>query len=144
MANLGVIIFAMLGGIATALQGQFMGVLSSGIGPLESVFITYASGATIVAAAMLAVQGGNLKAWSTVPWYALTSGLMGLVIISSISYAVPRLGVAVGFTVLVATQFVAGIIIDHYGLFGAISRPLDIPKALGLGLMIAGVTLLVR
>lgn len=69
---------------------------------------------------------------------------MGLVIISSISYAVPRLGVAVGFTVLVATQFVAGIIIDHYGLFGAISRPLDIPKALGLGLMIAGVTLLVR
>lgn len=144
MANLGVIIFAIFGGIATALQGQFMGLLSVAMGPLESVFITYASGTTVVAATMLAMKGGNLKAWPTVPWYALTSGLMGLVIIGSISYAVPRLGVVVGFTILVATQFLAGVMIDHYGWFGAVVRPMDISKVVGLGLMIAGVTLLVR
>ncbi|MFH7244959.1 MAG: DMT family transporter [Spirulina sp.] len=144
MANLFVIVLAMMGGIATALQGQFMGLLSVAMGPLESVFITYSGGAVIVAMAMLVAQGGNLKAWNTVPWYALTSGLMGLVIIGAIGYVVPRLGVAAGFTVMVATQFVAGAIIDHYGLFGAMVRPMDLTKALGLGLLMAGVTLLVR
>jgi transporter family-2 protein len=144
MANFFVIFLAMMGGIATALQGQFMGLLSVAMGPLESVFITYSGGAVIVAMAMLIAQGGNLKAWDTVPWYALTSGLMGLVIIGSIGYVVPRLGVAAGFTVMVATQFVAGAIIDHYGLFGAMVRPMDLTKALGLGLLMAGVTLLVR
>ncbi|MBD2426740.1 DMT family transporter [Phormidium sp. FACHB-1136] len=144
MANLFVIFLAMMGGIATALQGQFMGLLSVAMGPLESVFITYSGGAVVVAMAMLVAQGGNLKAWNTVPWYALTSGLMGLVIIGAIGYVVPRLGVAAGFTVMVATQFVAGAIIDHYGLFGAMVRPMDLTKALGLGLLMAGVTLLVR
>lgn len=144
MANLFVIVLAMMGGIATALQGQFMGLLSVAMGPLESVFITYSGGAVIVAVAMLVAQGGNLKAWDTVPWYALTSGLMGLVIIGSIGYVVPRLGVAAGFTVMVSTQFVAGAIIDHYGLFGAVVRPMDLTKALGLGLLMVGVTLLVR
>jgi transporter family-2 protein len=144
MANLIVIFLAMMGGIATALQGQFMGLISVAMGPLESVFITYAGGAVIVATAMVVAQGGNLKAWNTVPWYALTSGLMGLVIIGAIGYVVPRLGVAAGFTVMVATQFVAGAIIDHYGLFGAMVRPMDLTKVLGLGLLMAGVTLLVR
>lgn len=144
MANLVVILLAMMGGIATALQGQFMGLLSVAMGPLESVFITYSGGAVVIAMAMLVAQGGNLKAWNTVPWYALTSGLMGLMIIGAIGYAVPRLGVAAGFTVMVATQFVAGAIIDHYGLFGAVVRPMDLTKALGLGLLMVGVTLLVR
>lgn len=144
MANFWVIFLAMLGGIATAMQGQFMGLLSVAMGPLESVFITYAGGAVVVAMAMVVAQGGNLKAWTTVPWYALTSGLMGLMIIGAIGYAVPRLGVAAGFTVMVATQFVMGAIIDHYGLFGAIVRPMDLTKVLGLGLLMTGVTLLVR
>ena len=144
MANLFVVFLAMMGGIATAIQGQFMGLLSVAMGPLESVFITYAGGAVVVAMAMVVAQGGNLKAWNTVPWYALTSGLMGLVIIGAIGYVVPRLGVAAGFTVMVATQFVAGAIIDHYGLFGAMVRPMDLTKALGLGLLMVGVTLLVR
>lgn len=144
MANFWVIFLAMLGGIATAMQGQFMGLLSVAMGPLESVFITYAGGAVVVAMAMVVAQGGNLKAWTTVPWYALTSGLMGLMIIGAIGYAVPRLGVAAGFTVMVATQFVMGAVIDHYGLFGAVVRPMDLTKVLGLGLLMAGVTLLVR
>jgi len=144
MANLVVVFLAMLGGIAAAFQGQFMGLLSIAMGPLESVFITYAGGAVVVATAMVVAQGGNLKAWNTVPWYALTSGLMGLIIVGAIGYAVPRLGVAAGFTVMVATQFLAGAMIDHYGLFGAVVRPMELTKILGLGLMMAGVTLIVR
>lgn len=144
MANLFVMFLAMVGGITAAMQGQFMGRLSTAMGPLESVFITYIGGVGAAILAMVVMQGGNLKAWTTVPWYTLCSGLMGLVIVGSISYAVPRLGVVTGFTVMMAAQFVAGAIIDHYGWFGAAVRPMDSIKALGLGLLMAGVTLLVR
>ncbi len=144
MGNLSVLIFAILGGLATAIQGQLMGVLSTALGPLESAFVTYAGGAVVVTLAMIASQGDNLKAWSTVPWYGFTTGLMGLLIISSIGYVVPRLGLAAGFTVMVAAQFVGSAMIDHYGLMGAVVRPMDGLKVLGLGLLMAGVALLVR
>ncbi|NJL46645.1 MAG: EamA-like transporter family protein [Leptolyngbyaceae cyanobacterium SM2_5_2] len=144
MGNLGVLALAILGGLATALQGQFMGVLTTALGPLESVFITYLGGTLIATVVMITIQGGNLKAWSTVPWYALTTGLMGLLIVGSIGYVVPRLGLAAGFTAMVAAQFIGGAIIDHYGLFHAAIRPMDGPKVLGMALLMVGVALLVR
>ena len=70
---------AVLGGIAVALQGQFMGLMDKGIGTRESVFITYASGGILAGLVMLACRGGNLKAWQAVPGYALSAGVLGLV-----------------------------------------------------------------
>jgi transporter family-2 protein len=134
----------MAGGIAVVVQGQLMGLMTQSIGPLESVFITYWVGALVSGLAMALAQGGNLAAWSTVPWYALLSGVAGLVIIGTIGYVVPRLGVAGGFTVIVATQFTVGVFIDHFGLMGAMVRPIDPPRLVGLGLLLAGVILLVR
>ena len=67
MANLVVVFLAMLGGIAAAFQGQFMGLLSIAMGPLESVFITYAGGVVVVATAMVVAQGGNLKGMLSPP-----------------------------------------------------------------------------
>lgn len=134
----------MAGGIAVVVQGQLMGLMTQSIGPLESVFITYWVGALVSGLMMALAQGGNLAAWSTVPWYALLSGVAGLVIIGTIGYVVPRLGVAGGFTVIVATQFTVGVFIDHFGLMGAMVRPLDPPRLVGLGLLLAGVVLLVR
>ena len=73
---------AAIAGVAVALQGQFMGVMDKGIGTRESVFITYASGGIVAAVVMLASRGANLKAWQGVPWYALSSGILGLVIVT--------------------------------------------------------------
>ncbi|NJL44770.1 MAG: DMT family transporter [Leptolyngbyaceae cyanobacterium SM2_3_12] len=139
-----ILILAILGGIAIVVQGQFMGLLAQNLGPLESIFITYLGGFLLAAIALLIHQGGNLKAWPTMPWYTLTSGFLGLVIIGVIGYVVPRLGLATGFTVIVAAQFICSVIIDHYGFLGVMVRPFDVPRLLGLGLVMAGVTLMVR
>lgn len=121
-----------------------MGLMTQILGPRESIFMTYVVG-TLIAFLMIGMaHGGNLKSWQTVPWYAFTAGLFGLVIVGSIGYVIPRLGLSTGFTVIVATQFIGGVIIDHYGLFGATVRPIDGPKLVGLGLLMAGVALLVR
>jgi bacterial/archaeal transporter family-2 protein len=56
----------------------------------------------------------------------------------------PRLGVAGGLTLILASQFLLAALIDQFGLFGATPRLLDMPKAIGLVLMLGGVWLVVR
>ena len=100
MSLTGLIILAAIGGIAVTIQGQFMGLIDKNIGALESVFITYTGGGILAAVAMIASRGGNLKAVQTLPWYTLSSGLVGLVIVGTIGYTVPRLGLSKAFTII--------------------------------------------
>ena len=144
MSLTGLIILAAIGGVAVTIQGQFMGLLDKNIGTLESVFITYASGGMLAAVAMIASRGGNLKAVQTVPWYALSAGLVGLVIVGTISYTVPRLGLSKAFTIIVASQFLVAALLDHYGLLGAVVRPMDLSRVAGMALLVVGVWLIVR
>jgi transporter family-2 protein len=138
------IIIAVIGGIAVTLQGQFMGLMDEGIGTRESMFITYASGGILVALFMLLAGGGNLRAWQGVPWYALTAGVLGLVIVGTIGYTVPRLGLALAFTIIVAAQFIVAALLDHFGWLGAAARPLGWSQMAGMGLLIVGVWLITR
>ncbi len=135
---------AIIGGIAVTLQGQFMGLLDRSVGTLAGVFVTYAGGGLIIALLMVALRGGNIKNWQSVPWYAFGSGILGLVIVGSIGYVLPRLGVAKGFTLIVTAQFLIAALIDHFGLLGATLRPLDMTRSLGLCLMLLGVWLVVK
>lgn len=141
---MGLTLLAALGGLAAGLQAHFMGLLDRGMGTRESVFITYAFGGLVVVLAMLYWRGGNLAAWRTVPWYTLLSGALGLIVVGAVAYTVPRVGLSRAFTVIVATQFAVAALIDHYGLLGATVRPLDASRLLGIGVLIAGVWLMVR
>jgi transporter family-2 protein len=135
---------AAVGGLAVAFQAQFMGLMDKTMGTLESVFITYASGGVLIGLVMLVHGGGNLGAWRAVPWYALTAGAMGLIIVGTIGYTVPRLGLVLAFTILVASQFLTGAVVDHFGLLGATVRPLDPSRLLGMAVLLAGVWLIMR
>ena len=108
------------------------------------MFVTYATGGVIAAFFMLAARGGNLRAWSAVPWYAFTAGILGLIIVGSVGYVVPRLGVAKAFTLIVATEFLIAALIDHFGFFAAEIHPIDSGRLTGLFLMLIGVWLVVR
>jgi transporter family-2 protein len=144
MSTLFLVLLAIVAGIAIALQGQFMGLLDQNLGTRESMFVTYAGGGLIITLLMLVIRGSNLKNWQAVPWYTFGTGIIGLMIVGSIGYVVPRLGIAKGFTLIVASQFVIAALIDHFGFFGATVRPLDLMRLLGLGLILLGVWIVVR
>jgi transporter family-2 protein len=144
MSTVFLISIAIMGGVAIALQGQFMGLLDRALGTVSSVFITYVGGGLMITMLLIAFRGGNLKNWQGVPWYAFSSGILGLVIVGSIGYVVPRLGVAKGFTLTVASQFLIASLIDHFGFFGAAVRPMEMMRLLGLCLMLLGVWLVVK
>ncbi len=139
-----VVLIAIIGGFAVTLQSQFMSVLTRDVGTIESVFITYGSGGIIIGLMMLAMRGGNLAAATQVPWYALTSGIVGLVIVGAIGYSTARLGLIVPLSIILAVQYLTLALVDHYGWLGASVRPLDFTRVIGIIVMLAGLLLIMR
>ena len=137
-------IVAAVAGVAMAAQAQLMGHLDRSVGTIESVFLTYGSGAIVIGLIMLAMRGGNLGEWHNAPWYAYSAGLLGLVIVGCIGYATPRLGLAVTLTIAVATQFTMAAIVHHFGLLGADQQPMDLSRLGGMAAILIGVWLMVR
>lgn len=139
-----VLMVATLCGIAVTLQSAFMGTMTRAIGTLESVLITYGSGAIVIALIMFVARGGNLGAWRDVPPYTLTAGLLGLVIVGSIGFATARQGLIVTFAVILVAQYTTAALLDHFGLFGVMLRPLSGQRAMGILLLLAGAWLVLR
>ncbi len=135
---------ASLGGIAVTIQALFMGVMDKKLGTAESVFITYGAGGIIIGIIMLLKRGGNLNLWNTIPPHNLSAGIFGLVIVGSLGFATPRLGILPTLAVVIAVQITVGAMIDHYGLLGASYRMIDLTKMLGIGFLFLGAWLIVK
>ena len=138
-----IILVGLAGGIAVGLQGPMASMISQRLGIFESVFIVHLGGVLIALVPML-IYGSKLAQWRSVPWYALGAGIFGLVVIASISYMIPRVGVAAAVTSVVAGQLLVSAVLDHFGLLGAAIKPLDLARILGLGVVMLGVWLTVK
>lgn len=145
MGNLGfVILFGIIGGIAIGLQAPMASLMSQKLGVLESVFYIHLGGAIAAIIPLLFLGGRNLSHWRNVPWYVLGAGAFGLVAIASMSFMIPKIGVAPSVVLIVAGQLLVGVILDHYGMLGAHIRPLDFTRVLGLVLVFIGVWVTVK
>ena len=139
-----ILVVAVAGGAAIAVQAQLAGVVSDRVGTLEAVFITYGIGGLLSAALMLLVRGGNLGQVRHLPAYIYLAGAFGLVIVGAISFSVGRLGVVRGLLLITVAQFVVSAAIDQFGWFGAEVQPLTLAKAGGITLLLAGGWLVLR
>ncbi|MEM8641556.1 MAG: DMT family transporter [Cyanobacteria bacterium P01_G01_bin.54] len=137
-------LLAIAAGCAITLQAQFMGLMDQTLGSKASIVITYAGGGLVAALFALGSGGIQLKTPHHLPWYVFTAGLLGLVVVGTTGYVIPRMGAARGFTVIIAAQFLLAALIDQLGLFNAPLRPLALPQILGILVMLSGVWLVVR
>ena len=139
-----VVLAAIVCGVAVAIQAQFTGTMQRQVGTLESTFITYFSGGLIIALVTLAFRGANLEAARGLPWYVWSAGLLGLVIIFTLSLSVGQIGLVPALVIITVSQFVVGAIINHFGMLGATVNPIDLSKLVGLALLGAGTFLVLR
>ncbi len=139
-----IILIGLAGGAAVGLQSPLASMISQRLGTFESVFIVHIGGAVFALLPLLFVSGGKLSQWRSVPWYALVAGIFGLIVISAISYMIPRVGVAASITTIVAGQLLVGVLLDHFGLLGTSVRALDVTRIAGLIVVLLGVWLTVK
>jgi transporter family-2 protein len=134
----------LLAGIAIGIQGPLTSLIGQRLGPLESVFIVHLGGAIAAAVPLLALRGGVLGQWHTLPWYAFLSGALGLIIVTMITFTMPRLGSTATVALAVVGQLIIGVTIDHFGLLGVAVRPVDLSRVLGVLVLLVGVYLIIR
>jgi len=139
-----VLLIGLAGGVAVGLQGPLTSMMSQRIGTMESVFIVHLGGAILAGVIVLGMKGGNLGAWRTVPWYALGAGALGLVVLSAVSYTIPRIGAATTVTLIIVAELVASTLLDHFGLLGTSVRLLDPARVLGIVVLFLGTWLIMR
>lgn len=78
------------------------------------------------------------------PWWAWTGGLFGATFIGLSVLLVPQLGAATFISLLIAGQMLSSVTFDHFGWLGLVQRPLDLPRLLGVALLVGGVILIRR
>ena len=111
-----------------------------------SGFVSYFVGLLCMALLAIALRDPMPSASiaGRVPWWAWSGGIFGAVFIGLAIFLVPQLGAATFIAALVAGQMIASITFDHFGWLGLAQRPIDLPRLVGAGLLIAGVVLIRR
>lgn len=139
-----ILLIGLISGVAVGLQSPLASMITQRLGMMESIFIIHIGGALIILVPLLFVRGGNLADWRSLPWYALLAGSMGLIVVGGVSFMIPRIGVAASITLIIAGQLLISSVLDHYGLLGVHTRPMDLQRILGLLVVFAGAWLTVR
>lgn len=141
MIKIIVAFFALIGGSALAIQSQINAVFSKKVGVLEGATISFTVGALALFLLAFFFGKGNFLYVFNVPKWQLIGGLLGALFIVVNIFSVNLIGVASTFMAVVIGQIIAGAIIDHFGLFGGITYPLNNTKLIALALMFVGIYL---
>ena len=136
----GAMLAAMAGrAIAAQVVINTLGIRSLGVGALIGVsgLATAAAGFAVALFARPELPGRAML-------YGVTSGLLGAVILAAIVVAAGRAGLAQTLSLVIASQLLAGLLIDRTGLFGQAAADFGGLKVLGVVLVLVGDVLVVR
>jgi bacterial/archaeal transporter family-2 protein len=130
-------------GLAGSVQVAIMSRFGERIGVVEALaFATLLT--AVLSFAVVAVTRQSLGAYADgvrAPIWMWAAGVMGLIVILSITFATPRIGAAATIGILIAGQLAMGAVIDRFGLFGLEQIPIGWPRLLGIVLLAAGAAL---
>ncbi len=114
--------------------------------PVLSAFISFFVG-TVALFIYLLISGvplGNLANAKEAPAIAWLGGLLGAFFVTAAVMLVPRLGVAMTFSLIIAGQMLVTLLIDHFGLLGVPVREVSLTRIGGILLITAGVIVIRR
>ncbi|MDA3903440.1 MAG: DMT family transporter [Desulfuromusa sp.] len=144
MSNFVLIILMVIGGVAVAIQPSLNARLAEKTGFLQASTISFAVGTLILLLISLASGQGSFRRISDADWWQLTGGLFGAFFVTMTIVGVPRIGVTAVLALTIVSQLLAGLVMDHYGLFGMRGIPIDYKRMLGVTLLLVGVFLICR
>jgi transporter family-2 protein len=138
--NTGAILATMAGlAIAAQVVVNTLGIRSLGVGALIGV-----SGLATAAAGFAMALFARPEFTGRAMLYATVSGALGAFILGAIVLAAGRAGLAQTLSLVIASQLLAGLLIDRTGLFGTAAADFGLLKVLGVALVLVGGVLVVR
>ncbi|WP_435020643.1 DMT family transporter [Tundrisphaera sp. TA3] len=143
---------ALLAGTCLSIQIGLNNEIRAGMGnPLSSALWSFLSGGVALGVVALISQAGSggsrpllAPGWARGPWWIWGGGVMGAgYVLVTVTYA-PRLGAAGWLGLVVAGQILTSMVLDHFGLIGFSTRPINLPRVVGVLVMLAGVAVILR
>lgn len=140
-----VFVLAMLaGGVAVAIQPSINARLAEKTGYLQAATISFAVGTLVLLLLSLLSNQGSLRRVGEADWWQLTGGFYGAFFVTMTIVAVPRIGTTAVLALTIVSQLIAGLLMDHYGLFGMRGIPFDAKRVFGVTLLFVGVFLICK
>lgn len=140
-----VLLFAFFVGMALPVQAGLNAQLARAAGhPVWSALISFGVGTASLVAYVLATRlpAVSLASLRALPWYAWLGGVIGAVYVPSVLLLLPRLGLALSFSLIIAGQLAVSLLLDHFGWLGLPVQPISAGRVVGALLLIAGVVLI--
>ncbi len=141
--NLGVVVAVITGsvfGVVTAIEGN----IARTVGAINASLLEHSiAGLIAIPAILFIIFSGRLEwgtAKSVLPMSAVV-GVLVLIAVAGVAFAMPRIGVTTGNMLIVLGQMVIVVLIDTYGIAGYTKVPLSLPRIAGLLLMVGGIYL---
>jgi bacterial/archaeal transporter family-2 protein len=132
-----------IAGVAGSIQVAVMGRFGERIGTIEALaFATLLT--AVFSFALLLVARQSVGAYTDgfrAPLWFWSAGVMGLVVVLTITFAAPRLGATATIGLLIAGQLAMGAVIDRFGLFGLEQIGIGWPRFVGIALLAVGAAL---
>lgn len=140
-------LLAALAGVGLVVQQAMNANLRASIvSPVWASVVSFAVGLTALVLLGLALREPipTLAMARGVPAWSWMGGLFGAAYIALSIVLAPKIGVASFVVLLIAGQMTAAVLFDHFGLMGLPVRTIDLPRVIGIVLMIGGVMLIRR
>lgn len=136
------LLMALVTGALIPIQAQTNAGFSKAIGnPFVTGLMVFVIGLLFMAIFMGITRNAlpTTTQLAAAPWYAYLGGIIVPMYVISITVLVPRIGVGAAIGLIVTGQILCAVAIDHFGLFNSAIRTIDVRRAIGVVLMIAGV-----
>ena len=111
-----------------------------------SGFVSYLLGVVFMACLAVALRDPlpSANTMVRVPLWAWGGGIFGAIFIALSIVTIPKLGGAGYIALLVTGQMIAGLAFDQFGWLSIPERQIDVPRLLGVALLVGGVVLIRR
>ncbi|QTA82076.1 Putative inner membrane exporter, YdcZ-like [Desulfonema limicola] len=144
MSRLFVVLLTFMGGIVMTIQPSINAKLAQKTGVIESALISFAIGTLTLILIVSASGSGTIKGIVDAKWWELSGGVMGAFFVAVITCSVPRIGTTASMAIIIAAQLTIGILLDHFGMFGFKSLPIDLKRLMGILMMGIGIFFILK
>jgi transporter family-2 protein len=138
-------LFALIIGIGVALQtGVNTQLRHDTNSPVFTALISFTTGtiALIILYFAFFYKSPAFPPNYTFVWWKFTGGLFGVLYIAGVVIVAPRIGAANALGFIVGGQFIAALVIDHYGLMGMPINSISWYRISGIVMLLLGVYLI--
>lgn len=140
------LLLALAAGALVPLQAGVNVRLRQGLGgdAVLSALISFAVGTAVLLVVALA-QGWNWpRQGAQGPWWMWTGGAFGAFFVTATIVLAQRLGATSMLAWILASQLLAGLVLDQFGVAGYAVRDITWPRTIGVLLLLAGAWMVER